>query len=98
MSFRTLNALRGQSAYEIPGMDQDLFAAHVDVSTKSPDDLIAEFEAVRNATNYLFKNVSEEESKRTVFVLGKHTSARALAFMMVGHVMHHVAVLKEKYL
>ena len=43
MCFRALNALRGQSTNEIPGMNQDLFANHAFIEKRTPEDLIEEF-------------------------------------------------------
>lgn len=98
MAFRALNALRGQSIDGIPGMDENLFANHAEIDHKTPEMLLEEFEAVRAATKYLFLGLNDESGKRTARVLGKPTSARALAFMLLGHAVHHVNVLLEKYL
>jgi hypothetical protein len=57
-----------------------------------------EFKAVRATTKYLFEGVRDEQSKQTVLVLGKKVSARVRAFIMIGHGIHHVNVLKERCL
>ena len=94
MSFKALNALRGQSKDKIPGMEQDLFAKNASIDERTSEELLEEFKAVRASTKYLFKEVTEEQSKRTAFVLGENTSTRSLAFMTISHAIQHVNVLK----
>jgi hypothetical protein len=44
------------------------------------------------------KNISEESAARVGSASGAAVSAKALIFMLVGHVEHHMASLHEKYL
>ncbi|MBL8102894.1 MAG: hypothetical protein JNM02_10220, partial [Anaerolineales bacterium] len=62
------------------------------------EDLLAEFEYLRRANILAVKNISEESAARVGTASGAAVSARALIFMLVGHVEHHMASLREKYL
>jgi hypothetical protein len=61
-------------------------------------DLTAGFENVRRSTVSLFKLMSSEASKRRGKANGAEISVRALAYVIVGHEIHHVNVLRTRYL
>ncbi|MET0243492.1 MAG: DinB family protein [Flavitalea sp.] len=64
------------------------------------NDLLPEFTAVRSATISLYRNACEAQLKQAV----KHEneahvlSARALGFALTGHAIHHLNVIRERYL
>lgn len=97
-SYRALVALRGDSTSLLPSMDENLFAANADVSSRSMQDLLEEFNAVRMTTTKLFNNINEEQSIKTANASGFNTSVRALAYMIIGHPIHHTNVVRERYL
>ena len=98
MSFRALRAARGDSKTPIHTMDEDMFAINVDTSARSMYSLLAEFTAVRTATEMLLTNVPESKMTWTCSVVGYDTSVRAQAYILLGHVQHHLNVLQERYL
>src|SRR6267378_911733 len=55
-SYRALAAARGDSETPVYRMDEELYARNVDVTNRTLRSLIAEFKAVRIATEYLFEN------------------------------------------
>jgi hypothetical protein len=59
---------------------------------------IEEFRNVRQATLGLFGNLPPEAWMRTGIASNNPFSVRALAFIIAGHVTHHVAILRERYL
>ncbi len=61
-------------------------------------DLTAGFENVRRSTVSLFKLMSSEASKRRGKANGAEISVRALAYVIVGHEIHHANVLRMRYL
>lgn len=97
MANRALYALRGQSKVSLPNMDENGFQENVNLEKRTPESIIAEFEIVRKATEILFSNISDEESKRMVLCNNKPTSARAFAFLIAGHGKHHLNILEERY-
>ncbi|AUS06430.1 DinB family protein [Pseudotamlana carrageenivorans] len=82
----------------LPGFEQDDFVATSNANEKSLDDLIEAYEAVRRNTMVLLKEMSETEFKHLGLVSGNPMSARAAAFVIVGHEIHHLQVLQQKYL
>jgi uncharacterized damage-inducible protein DinB len=97
-SYRALVALRGDSESLLPSMDENLFAANADVSTRTMQDLLEEFNAIRTATRKLYENINDAQSIRTANASGFHTSVRALGYMIIGHVIHHMNITQERYL
>jgi len=61
-------------------------------------DLLAEFRAVRSATVFLVRNLGAEAFARHGTANDRPFSAAALAHILFGHVAHHMAVLRERYL
>lgn len=96
-SYRALACARGDKAL-FPNMDQNLYARNVEVSNRSFKSLVEEFKAVRESSILLFKYMPDEKSK-LIGHIGKHAiSARALGFLIIGHTLHHLNVIKERYL
>lgn len=95
-AFRLLAMSRGEKQ-PIPGFEQDDYAAAVDVSDRNLKDQRREFESARDATLTLVHSISPKESERQGIVSGYPLTARALPFIMVGHIEHHVRVLKDLY-
>jgi hypothetical protein len=73
-------------------------AGNVDVSTRSLQSLISEFKAVRASTEQLYEHTTDEQSKRTCNTVTHSMSARAIGCFLIGHVQHHLNVIKERYL
>lgn len=95
--YRGLAAARGDTT-SVYRMDEELYARNVDVSDRSMSDLISEFKIVRTGTEYLFRNMTDEQSQRYCNVVTHPMSARAIAFFIIGHVLHHTGVVRERYL
>ncbi|MGC1685057.1 MAG: DinB family protein [Candidatus Acidiferrales bacterium] len=82
----------------LPGYDQDIAAANAGADSISWADHVAEFRAVRLSTISLFRNMPPEAWLRTGIANDKPFTVRALAFIIPGHVTHHIKLLRERYL
>jgi hypothetical protein len=60
--------------------------------------MLEEFEAIRTATGKLFENMTDAQTQLTANASGHPTSARALGYMIIGHVIHHMNIVQERYL
>jgi DinB superfamily len=98
MSFRALVAARGDNRAILPNMDQDLYAENAEVNGRSLAMLLDEFLAIRKLSTILFRNISAEKATWRVNVNGHPTSPRALGYVIIGHGLHHLKILDEKYL
>lgn len=97
-SYRGLVAARGDKSTAHQRMDEELYASNVDVTDRSLRSLIAEFQAVRRSTELLFENVTDAQSKLECNIVTHPMTTRAIGYFLIGHVQHHLNVLKERYL
>jgi len=96
-TYRALCIARGDSR-ELPGFDEKLYVAGAGFEQRSVAGLLAEYRAVRQATLELFAGLPAEAWVRRGMVNGYPASVRGLAFHIAGHELHHLRVLREKYL
>ncbi|MBX7151766.1 DinB family protein [bacterium] len=82
----------------LPGFDENLYVPNAKASARSISSLISEFSAVRRATIELFKNFDSEMLAQTGTASNYKISVRALGFIIAGHELHHMNVIKERYL
>jgi hypothetical protein len=61
------------------------------------EDLLSEFRLVRLSNIAMLRNLDETAWTRIGTANGAPVSVRALAFIMAGHVRHHMGVLSERY-
>lgn len=87
-----------REAIELPGFDQDVYMANTTFNKRSLEDLANEFKTVRESSLYLFRSMSDEQLLQKGIASGNPVSVRALAYMIAGHEMHHIKILKERYL
>lgn len=84
----------------ICGFDQDTYAYYSLANKRNLDNIFEEYEAVRRATIALCNGLPEESltkmGKRTGYF--NNASVRALAYHIAGHELHHLNIIKEKYL
>jgi hypothetical protein len=98
MSYRALTVCRGDVNAELPGMDENIFAANANVTGRTMDDLLNEFLVIREATTLLFGYMNEEQSKLKGRVLGHAITPRALGYIIIGHIIHHMNIVRQRYL
>ena len=96
-SYRLLRVSRNDPT-PLPGFEQVDYVREAGFNQRAILDLIQEFEYLRRANILAIKNMSEEAVLRRGTASGFTVSARALIYMLVGHVDHHMASLNEKYL
>jgi hypothetical protein len=82
----------------LPSFDQGVAAASAAADDRTWSSLVEEFAAVRAATLTFFQTLPEEAWTRRGIASGNPVSVRALAFLTAGHVTHHLAILRERYL
>jgi hypothetical protein len=95
--YRALWFARGFDA-PLPGFDQNIAVPHAAADQYSWASHVADFKAVRVATLTFFRNLPAEAWTRTGLASGNPVSVRALAYIIAGHVAHHVAILQDRYL
>ena len=82
----------------LPSFDQDTAVRGGNADHIPWASHIEEFLNIRPATIDFFRNLSGEAWMRNGVASGNSFTVRALAYIAAGHVAHHMAVLREKYL
>jgi hypothetical protein len=95
--FRALWFARGHTS-ELPSFEQDVAASICNTDEFHWTGYVEEFREIRLATVSFFRNMPEDAWLRTGKASGNLFSVRACAYIIAGHVAHHSAMLREKYL
>jgi hypothetical protein len=82
----------------LPSFDQDVAVQYAHANNTSWAELVEEFNNVRLASISFFKTLPEEAWERVGIASDNPVSVRALAYIIAGHVTHHMNVLRERYL
>ncbi len=82
----------------LAGFDQNEYVHESGFDDAPLEDLISEFEHLRRANVLTTHRLGDAAIDRRGNASGCDVSARALIYMLVGHVDHHMASLQEKYL
>ena len=96
-SYRLLRISRNDPT-PLPGFEQEDYVREAGFDNYAFTDLIQEFEFLRRANILAVKNMPDASALHRGTASGAAVSARALIYMLVGHVEHHMASLNEKYL
>jgi hypothetical protein len=95
-TFRALWFGRGFSE-SLASFDQNIAANGARADDYSWTSHVAAFRDIRRATLSFFRNLPEEAWPRKGVASGNPVTVRALAYIIAGHVSHHIAILQERY-
>ena len=82
----------------LPSFDQNIASSAARADARAWRTHIDEFRAVRGATVQLFNHMPDDAWSRRGIASGNPFTVRALAYMTAGHLLHHLKILREKYL
>lgn len=82
----------------LPGFDENAYVQRAGFDELPLTALVEEFAALRAANVAGLRRVGTAGFGCSGIANGNRVTVRALAFMMAGHVRHHLAVLEERYL
>jgi len=96
-AYRALRIARNDKT-ELPGFEQDDYVPYSRANERSLKNILNEYATIRKATITLFENLDEAAFLRTGVANGHIVSVRALAYHIAGHELHHMSVIRERYL
>lgn len=82
----------------LEGFDQDVLIEHARANERTFASLVDEFEALRRANVIAFSHYSDDDWSRVGTANNARVSTRAVAYIMAGHVTHHLNILRARYL
>jgi uncharacterized damage-inducible protein DinB len=99
MCYRAMMFARG-SGDRLAGFDHDAFAKEANANNRTLLNLLEESAVVRSASIHLFKSFSPEMMKCTGHFSNNDdpASTEALGLIIAGHQLHHMEIVKARYL
>ena len=95
--YRLLRIARKDST-ELAGFDQDIYVQPSKANKKTLVELLAEFTATRLYSINLINSISDKNLKNMGTASNSKISARACGFILLGHSIWHIEIIKERYL
>jgi hypothetical protein len=96
LSYRLFRISRGDGT-PLSGFDENAFVEAAGFDQRPVRELLADFESVRVGTLQLTEAVPPGAWTRRGAANGSPISARALLFILAGHVEHHFGILRARY-
>ena len=96
-AYRCFRIARGDKT-PIEGFEQDGYIENSHANRRPIAELIEEFTLLRKANIMFFRNLESDDWTRIGTANNVEISVRSLAWIMVGHVRHHAAILEGRYL
>lgn len=97
MAYRALTFARGDST-ALPSFDENTWAPAGRFGERTLASLLDEWVAVRSASIALLAGLPADTGARSGTASGKPISVRALAYIIAGHLNHHLGILEARYL
>jgi hypothetical protein len=94
--YRLLCLARGDLR-PLSGFDENAFAAAAPASHRNFQDIRSEILLLRRSTDLLIASLTVDELKQKGEASGSPATVNALCFMIYGHSLHHIQILKERY-
>jgi len=96
MGYRALAISRGEKAV-LPAFEEKDYAATAGYAHRPLASIVDEFACLRESHVLMLRHLDDEAWGRVGIANSLPITPRALAYVLVGHVRHHAAVLKDKY-
>jgi uncharacterized damage-inducible protein DinB len=96
-TYRALRIARSD-ATPLPGFEENDYVRTAGSDERTLASLGQELAAVRESTVLLFQSLPADAWVRRGVASGKEISVRAIAYIVAGHPLHHLRILRERYL
>ena len=96
-AYRALRIARNDKT-PLPGFEQEDYIPFSKANKRSLNNIFQEYKTIRNATLSLFNNLNKEDLLRIGTANDHPVSVRALAYHIAGHELHHLNIIRERYL
>lgn len=82
----------------LPGYEENDYADVANANLRTIEDLLEEYKMVKLASIHLFKSFSEKMLLNIGTANNAPISVRAIGFVISGHEIHHINIIKARYL
>ncbi len=97
LSYRALRYARRDETV-LHGFDENLYTDSSRANVRAWASILEEYTAVRASTLQLFKSFDAEMALRRGTAGKSEMTVRAVGFLILGHEIHHVGTIRERYL
>ena len=87
-----------KDATPLPGFDENSYVVHSAANRRSAEDLMQEFLLVQQSSAALFASFDKVQLESTGSANGNPVYVRGIGYIIIGHALHHKAILEERYL
>lgn len=95
--YRILAFARGDKA-QLPGFDEEEYAAASFANNRSLESLLEEYKLVRKSSQILIETLEPGVLNSTGIANGNKLAVETIGKLIVGHNYHHLSIIKERYL
>jgi len=96
-AYRALCFARSEKK-ELPGFEQDDYTIYSGANERTIQSIMEEYETVRYSTIALYNGLPDESLIRYGIANNNRATVRALGYHIAGHELHHMNIIKERYL
>ena len=96
-AYRCLRIGRGDTT-PLAGFDDNAFAVAAAADTRPLADLVADFRVARESSLALFRSLTNEAWVKKGTSNGRELTTRCIPYLSLGHVAHHLGIIRERYL
>lgn len=93
---RALMFARGEQQ-SIPGYDHEAYVQESEADKRSLNEIEETWNLLRKTTIHLFSSFSDKQLKKRGKANDNKMTVRSLIYIIPGHVLHHLDVIREKY-
>lgn len=97
MAYRALCIARGEQQ-SLPGFEQDDYVALANTDERKLVDMLGELISIRAGSLTLLHSFNEEILARKGQANNHTVTVNALCYVIAGHEVHHMRIIREKYL
>jgi hypothetical protein len=94
--YRALSFARNTSG-PLPGIEQDDWMKVAAFGNRQLSDLADEFESVRRSSLFMFRHLTADAWLKRGIASEREFTVRGIAYIILGHERHHLAILKSLY-
>lgn len=95
--YRILAIARGDKN-ELPGFDEELYASQSFANKRHLDSLLEEYQLIRKSSRILLETMNPSALTNIGTANGNQISAETIGKLIVGHNLHHLNIIEERYL
>lgn len=96
-AYRALRFARKDST-DLPGFDENIYVDNSNANERPFKEILDEFVLVRKSTISMFKGFTNEAMLQMGTANNNELSVRALSYITSGHLLHHLNIIRERYL